>query len=122
MLGSTKRISLQGRDQEGTPYSVQLAVAEQHETGTLSILTPTGDVAQQFELTHLKKSKDGTRLTCYVSGATATLSLGRDKDPPELHVTASLFVPIFDAVYPLDRAEHQRLIEWITGLSLGELA
>ena len=121
MSGSTKHISLQGRDQAGSPYTVQFAVAEQSETGTLRLLTPGGEVVQQFELTHLKKGKDGTRLTCHASGATATLSLERDKDPPALHVTASLFVPILDAVYPLDRAEHQRVIEWIQGLSVGRL-
>jgi hypothetical protein len=37
--GSTKHISLQVRDQEGMAYTVRLAVAEQHETGTLGILT-----------------------------------------------------------------------------------
>jgi hypothetical protein len=122
MSGSTKHISLQVRDQEGTPYTVQLAVAEQHETGALSISTPAGEGAQQFELTHLKKSEDGTRLTCHISGATATLSLEGDKNPPELHVAASLFVSIFDAVYSLEHAEHQRVIEWIKGLSIGGLA
>jgi hypothetical protein len=122
MSDSTKHISLQVRDQAGTPYTVQLTVAEQHETGTLSILTPAGEVAQQFELTHLKKSEDGTQLTCHVSGATATLSLERDKNPPELHVAASWFVPIFNAVYSLDRAEHLRFIKWINGLSIGGLA
>jgi hypothetical protein len=121
MSGSTKHISLQGRDQAGAPYTVQLAVAEQNETGTLRLLTPGGEVVQQFELTHLKKGKEGTRLTCHVSGATATLSLEHDKDPPALHVTASLIVPILDAVYPLDRAEHRRMIEWIKGLSIGSL-
>jgi len=122
MSESTKHISLQARDQAGTAYTVRLAVAEQHETGTLSILTPAGEVVQHFELTHLKKGQDGTRLTCHVSGATATLSLERDEDPPQLHVAASLLVPIFDAVYPLDRAEHQRVIEWIKGLCIGGLA
>jgi hypothetical protein len=121
MSGSTKHISLQGRDQAGAPYTVQLAVTEQNETGTLRLLTPGGEVVQQFELTHLKKGKEGTQLTCHVSGATATLSLEHDKDPPALHVTASLFVPIFDAVYPLDQAQHERVIEWIKGLSIGRL-
>jgi hypothetical protein len=121
-IDSTKHISLQVQDQEGTAYTVRLVVVEQNEIGTLSILTPAGEVAQQFELTHLKKGDDGTRLTCHVSGATATLSLERDKDPPELHVAASLFFPIFDAVYRLDRAEHQRFIAWINGLSIGGLA
>jgi hypothetical protein len=122
MTGSTKHISLQVRDEEGRAHTVQLAVAEQHETGTLSILTPAGEVAQRFELTHLNKGKDGTRLTCQVSGATATLSLERDKNPPELHVAASWFVPIFDAVYRLEHADHLRFSEWINGLSIGEMA
>jgi hypothetical protein len=122
MSGPTKHISLQARDLEDAAYTVRLAVAEPHETGTLSILTPVGEVVRQFELTHLKKSQDGTRLTCHVSGATATLSLERDKDPPQLHVAASLFVPIFDAVYSLNSAEHQRVIEWIKGLCIGGLA
>src|ERR671923_1550446 len=43
-VGSTKHISLQVRDQQGTAYTVRLAVAEQQETGTLAILTPTGAV------------------------------------------------------------------------------
>jgi hypothetical protein len=122
MSGSTKHISLQVRDQEGTPYTVRLTVAEQSETGILSILTPAGEIARQFELTHLKKGNDGAQLTCQVSSATATLSLERDKDPPELHVTASLFVTIFDAVYRLDRTEYQHFIEWIKALSIGRLA
>jgi hypothetical protein len=121
MSGSTQHIALQVWDQEGTAYTVRLAVAEQHETGTLSILTPAGEVAQRFELTHLKKGEDGTRLSCYVGGATLTLSLQRDKNPPDLHVAASLFLPIFDAVYGLDRAEHRRFIEWINALSIGGL-
>jgi hypothetical protein len=118
MSESTKHISLQVRDQEGATCTVRLAVTEQNETGTLSILTPAGEVAQPFELTHLKRGKDGTQLTCYVSGATAALSLERDKNPPALHVVARLFVPIFDDVYHLDRTEHQRFIEWINGLSI----
>jgi hypothetical protein len=122
MSGSAKHISLQVRDQEGIAYTVQLTIGEQSETGTLSILTPAGEVAQQFELTHLKKGQDGARLTCYVSGATATLSLERNTEPPELHVSASLFVTIFDAVYRLERAERQRVIEWIHALSIGGLA
>ncbi len=101
---------------------MRLAVDEQHEAGTLSILTPAGEVAQQFELTHLKKGEGGTRLTCHVSGATATVSLEHDRDTPALHVAASLFVPIFDAVYRLDPEAHRRAIEWIDGLSIGKLA
>jgi hypothetical protein len=121
-VGSTKHICLRVRNQEGTSYTVRLAVAEQNETGILAILAAAGEIAQQFELTHLKKGRDGTQLSCYISGATTTLSLERDKNPPELRVTASLFLPIFDAVYRLDPAERQRFIEWINGLSIGRLA
>jgi hypothetical protein len=116
---STKHICLQVHDREGTAYIVRLVVAERHETGTLSILTPAGGVAQQFELSHLKKGRDGTQLTCYVSGAAVTLALERDKTLPELHVTASIFFPIFEAVYPLDPREQARFIEWINALSIG---
>jgi hypothetical protein len=122
MSGPTKHISLQVQDQEGTAYTVRLAVVEPHETGTLSILTPAGELAQQFELTHLQKGKDGTQLTCHVSGATVTLSLRHDNNSPQLHVAASWFFSIFDAVYRLDRAEHRRFSEWIKGLSIGGLA
>jgi hypothetical protein len=121
MSGLTRHISLQVRDQQGTAYTVELAVAERHETGTLSILTPAGEAAQQFELTHLRKGEDGSRFTCYASGTTATLSLERDKDPPELHVSASLFFPIFEAVYRIDPAEQERFIEWINELGVGIL-
>jgi hypothetical protein len=120
--GSTKHFALQVRDAEGTAYTVQLAVAEANATGTLSILTSAGEVSQQFELSHLKKRRDGTQLTCYVSGATATLSLERDKEPPELHVSASLFFPIFAAVYQLDPAEQDRLKAWIGALRIGLVA
>jgi hypothetical protein len=116
--GSTKHISLQVREQEGTAYTVRLAVAEQHETGTLAILTPTGEVVQQFELTHLKKGRDGTQLTCRVSGATVMLSLEHDKNPPDLRVAASFFFPIFDASYRLSKAEQQHLAEWINNLAI----
>jgi hypothetical protein len=121
-LDSTKHISLQVQDQEGTAYTVRLVVAEQQEIGTLSILTSAGEVAQQLELSHLKKSPDGTRLTCHVSGATATLMLKRDKNLPELHVSASVFWPIFEAVYPLTPTEQERFMEWIHTLSIGSLA
>jgi hypothetical protein len=122
MSGPSKHISLQVRDQQGTPYTVALAVAEQHETGMLSIQMPTGETAQRFELTHLRKGEDGLRLTCYASGTTATLSLTRDKHPPELHVSASLFFPIFEAVYQIDPSEQERFIEWTKELEIGLLS
>ena len=117
-VGSTKHISLQVRDQEDMAYTVRLAVAEQHETGTLAILTPAGEVVQQFELTRLKKGRDGTQLTCRVSGATVMLSLEPDKNPPELRVAASLFLPIFEASYRLSKAEQQHLAQWIDNLAI----
>jgi len=55
-VGSTKHFSRQVRDQEGTATIVRLVIAEQHETGTLSILTPAREVVQQFVLSHLKKA------------------------------------------------------------------
>jgi hypothetical protein len=122
MSGSTTHVSLQVRDQQGTAYTVELAVAEPHETGTLSILTSAGEAAQQFELTHLRKGEDGSRFTCYASGATATLSLERDKSPLELHVSASLFFPIFEGVYQIDPSEQERFIAWIKELEIGLLA
>ena len=121
MSDSTKHISLQVRDQGGIVYTVRLRVAEQNEAGTLSILTASGELAEQFELTRLKKDKDGTRLTCNVSGTTATLSLERDKNQPQLRVSASLFVPIFDAVYQIDAAEQERFVAWINDLRVGIL-
>jgi len=113
---------MQGEDHDGTPYTVQLAVTEQHETGTLTILTSAGEVFRRFELSHLKKSQDGTRVTCHVSGASATLTLKRDTNQPELHVSASIFLPIFEAVYPLTPPEQERFMEWIKTLNVGVLA
>jgi hypothetical protein len=121
-LGSTQHISLQVRDQEGTASLVRLTVDESDASGTLSILTPAGEVSQQLAFTDLKKARDDTQLTCYVSGATATLSLARDKSPPELHVSASLFLPVFEAVYQIDPADQGRLMTWINALRIGILA
>jgi hypothetical protein len=121
MPDPAKHISLQVRDQQGIVYTVRLTVAEQNEAGSLSILTASGVLAQQFELTHLKKDKDGTRLTCNVSGATASLSLERNRNRPQLHVSASLFFPIFDAVYQIDAAEQERFVAWINDLRIGIL-
>lgn len=118
-IDSTKYISLQVRDQEGMAYTVELAVAEPDATGTLSILTPAGEVTRQFGLSHLKKSRDGMQLTCSVSGATATLRLKRDKTPPELHVSASILWPIFEAVYLLTPTEQERFLAWMNTLNIG---
>jgi hypothetical protein len=121
-VGSTGHISLQVRDQEGTTSKVRLTVDKSDASGTLSILTPAGGVSRQLALTHLKKTRDGTQLTCYVSGATATLSLEGDENPPELHVLARLFLPIFEAVYQIDPTEQERLRAWINALSIDILA
>ena len=121
MPDPAKHISLRVRDREGIVYTVRLRIAEQNGAGTLSILTASGALAQQFELTQLKKDKDGTRLTCNVSGATASLSLEPDKNQPQLHVSASLFFPIFDAVYQIDAVEQERFVAWINDLRVGIL-
>jgi hypothetical protein len=117
-LGSTEHISFQVRDQEGTTSIVQLTVDASDASGTLSILGHAGAVSRQFELSHLKKDLDGTQLTCYVSGVTATLSLERVKNPPELHVVASVFWPLFEAAYQIDPAEQERLMAWINALKI----
>ena len=121
MSGQTKQISLRVQDQHGKPHAVRLAIAEPNESGTLSILTPTGGVSRKCELTCLKKSKNATRLDCQSNGAKATLSLKRAKDPSELHISVRVFFMTFDAVYYLDRAQCQRLVSWIRRLSIGPI-
>jgi hypothetical protein len=118
MPGQTKHISLRVQDQHGKPHAVRLAIAEQNESGTLSILTPTGEVSRKCELTSLKKSKNATRLDCQSSAAKATLYLKRDKEPSELHISVRIFFMTFNAVYYLDRAQCQRLVAWIRRLSI----
>jgi hypothetical protein len=119
---STQHISLQVRDQEGTAATVRLTVDESDASGTLSNLTPAGEVSEELAFTHLRKARDGTQLTCYVSGATATLSLARDESPPEIHVSASLFLPVFEAIYRIDPADQERLMAWINTLKIGTIA
>ena len=118
---STKHIALRVRATDGTMQTIRLTVAEPHEAGTLVVLTPAGEVDRRFELSRLRKDRNGTQLTCYVSGATATLSLRGDKNPPELHVLASLFFPVFAAVYQIDAAEQERFMAWINDLRIGPL-
>jgi hypothetical protein len=118
---STKHIALRVRAMDGTTQKIRVTVAEPHEAGTLVVLTPAGEVDQQFELSRLRKDRDGTQLTCYVSGATVTLLLRGDKKPPELHVSASLFFPVFEAVYHIDAAEQERFMAWINDLRIGLL-
>jgi hypothetical protein len=117
-----KRLSLSVQDQEGIARTVHLAVMERDATGTLRILTPEGAVARELALTGLTKDKGGGKLTCDISGATATLALERDDRGPTLHVTASYFVTIVDATYHLSEAEHQRLLQWVDALAIGETA
>lgn len=118
-VGSTKRISLQVRDQEGTVYTVELMVTERDKTGTLVVLTQDRKIIEKFGLRNLQKSEDGKHLTCRVSGATVTLSLESDKDPPALQVAARYVFPFFDATYHLSRTEQQRFVDWIRDLGIG---
>jgi hypothetical protein len=118
-VGSTKRLSLQVRDQAGMRYTVDLTVAEQDKTGALVVLTTDGRVVEKFGLTNLKKSADGKRLTCQVSGAAVTLSLEDDGDPPTLQVVARYVVSFFEAAYRLCPTERQRCVEWIRELEIG---
>jgi hypothetical protein len=119
---STQHISLQVRDQEDTAATVRLTVDESDASGTLSNMTPAGEVSGELAFTDLKKARDGTQLTCYVSGATVTLSSARDKSPPEVHVSASLFLPVFEAVYRIEPADQERLTAWINALKIGTIA
>jgi hypothetical protein len=117
-----KQITLQVQDRDGTTYQVRLTVDEPPAKGALAILTSTGDTAQRFDLTQVKKGRNGTQLTCTVQGATTTLTLDDGKNPPELRVVATLFLPIFSATYRLNQGEHQLLVQWINALAIGTLA
>jgi len=122
-VGSTKRISLQVRDhQEGTVYTVELMVTERDKTGTLVVLTQDRKMIEKFGLRNLQKSEDGKHLTCRVSGATVTLSLESDNDPPALQAAARYVFPFFDATYYLSRTEQQHFTDWIRDLGIGVLA
>ncbi len=118
-IGSTKRISLQIRDHEGIAYTVDLTVTEEDKTGTLVVFTADSRVVEKFGLRNLQKSEDGKNLTCHVSGATVTLSLESDEDPPALQVAARYVFPFFDATYHLSRTEQQRFVDWIRDLGIG---
>jgi hypothetical protein len=98
-----------------------LTVDEPAAIGTLVILAPEETVAQQFALSRIKKSIHGTQLACTVQGATTTLVLHGDKNPPEMRVVARLFWPIFDATYRLSQEEHLRFVQWIKALTLDVL-
>jgi hypothetical protein len=120
--GTLKQITLHVQDHTSTPYQVRLTIDDQLAKGTLAVLTSAGEVSQRFEMTQVKKGKNGTQLACIVRGATTTLTLEGDKNPPELQVVATLFVPIFNATYHLSQAEHQRLIQWVNTLAISALA
>jgi hypothetical protein len=117
-----KHIVLQAQDQQRRTSQVRLTVNEHTASGTLAILTPTGTVTQQFDLTQIKKGRQGTQLTCTVQGAPTTLTLNGVKDPPEIRVVTTWLVPIFAATYRLSRTEHQRLVQWINALTIDALA
>jgi hypothetical protein len=117
-----KQITLHVQDQTSTRYQVRLTIDEPLATGTLAVLTPEGEVSEHFEMTQIKQDKNGSQLVCIIRGASTTLTLEGDKDPPELRVVATLFVPIFNATYYLSQAEHQRLVQWMHTLAIGALA
>jgi hypothetical protein len=117
-----KQITLHVQEQTSTHYQVRLTIDEQLAKGTLAVLTPVGEVSQHFEMTQVKKGKNGTQLTCIIRGATTTLTLEGDKNPPKLRVVATLLLPIFNATYHLSQAEHQRLVQWVNTLAIGALA
>jgi hypothetical protein len=117
-----KQITLHVQDQTSAQSQVCLTIDEPLAKGTLAVLTPEGEVSQHFEMTQVKKGKNGMQLVCIIRGATTTLTLEGDKNPPELRVVVTLFVPIFNATYYLSQAEHQRLIQWVNTLAIGALA
>jgi hypothetical protein len=117
-----KQITLHVQDQTSSQYQVRLTIDEPLAKGTLAILTPEGEVSQHFEMTQVKRGKNGSQLVCIIRGASTTLTLQGDKNPPELRVVATLFVPIFNATYYLSQTEHRRLIQWTNTLAIGALA
>jgi hypothetical protein len=114
----TKRISVGVRDEEGIAYAVDLSLDEIAGDGRLSIAGPAGEANREFKLSQLKKSADGRSLQCKVSGATTTLSLHDDAEPPQIRVVARLLFPVFDGRYRIERPEHRRLVRWIRTLAL----
>jgi hypothetical protein len=115
----TKRISVDLHDAEGVAYAVSLSIDEIAGEGRLSIAGPSDGASRQFELSQLKKSADGRSLQCKVSGATTTLSLDDEAEPPEIRVVAHLLFPVFDCRYRIERPQHRRLVRWIRTLALG---
>ena len=118
-----KQITLHVQDQTSSQHQVRLTVDEQLAKGTLAIsTTPEGEASRHFEMTQVKKGKNGMQLACIIRGASTTLTLEDDKNPPELRVVATLFVPIFNATYHLSHAESQRLIQWVNTLAIAASA
>jgi hypothetical protein len=99
-----------------------LTIDEQLAKGTLAVLAPTGEAVQSFRMRRVKKGKNGTQLTCIIRGATTTLTLEEDTQPPQLRVAATLVFPVFNATYRLSQAEHRRLVQWVNTLAIGTLA
>jgi hypothetical protein len=119
---SASPIALRVHDQDGIAHDIHLTAATPAGTGTLAILHPDGKVAQQFTFTRLQKSRDGKTLTCRIGFTTATLTLDDQPTPPQLHIVARAFLPLFNATYMLSQDEQQRLGAWIDTLSIGMLA
>jgi hypothetical protein len=114
----TKRISVGVHDDEGASYAVSLSIDEIAGEGRLSIARLADGTSRQFELSQMKKSADGRSLQCKVSGATTTLSLDDEANPPEIRVVARLLFPVFDGRYRIERPEQRRLVRWIRTLAL----
>jgi hypothetical protein len=119
---STSPIALRVHDQDGAAYDIDLTVAAPAGTGTLTILNPNGNVTQQFEFARLQKSRHGKTLTCRIGFTTATLTLDDQATPPQLHIVARAFLPLFKATYTLSQEEQQRLIAWIDRLAISAMA
>jgi len=118
----TPQITLQVYDQAGNACDLQLIVREQTGQGTLTIKNPQGEVTQQFALARLRKSQDGTTVTCHVGIATATMTIDQDAAPPRLHIVARAFLPLFHATYTLSQEDQQPLIAWLQTLQLATLS
>jgi hypothetical protein len=119
---STQQMTLQVQDTEGHVYNVLIRVDEKAAQGTLLITGSAAGETSQYELTQLRKSRDGKTLAFKSSGATVTLTIEEAHTPPRLHLIARLFVPVVDTTYTLSPAEQERLVAWINTLGLGVLS
>jgi hypothetical protein len=115
---SIATIALQVRDDNGKAYAIRLAIAEQTRQGTLTIHNAAGEVHQQVELARLQKSRDGKTLSCRVGMTTATVTIDGETEPPQLHIAARAFLPLFQATYTLSHDEQQRLVAWMQTVTL----